>query len=135
VKESLQDLILKVVAPKFEMDLEMVYGADQSNPWRLQAIEHAQFPINTHPVTGQPVWFCNLHNHSRYLRDRRPCTIPEVGMTDVYHGDLGQIVPEDVEHINKVCERNMVPIMLETGDVIPACSMAGRSSKVSVSTW
>jgi len=128
-------LILKVVAPKFEMDLEMVYGADQSNPWRLQAIEHAQFPINTHPVTGQPVWFCNLHNHSRYLRDRRPCTIPEVGMTDVYHGDLGQIVPEDVEHINKVCERNMVPIMLETGDVIPACSMAGRSSKVSVSTW
>ena len=32
---------------------------------------------------GQPVWFCNLHNHSRYLRDRRPCTVPEVGMTDV----------------------------------------------------
>mmetsp|Transcript_112173 Transcript_112173/g.356467 ORF Transcript_112173/g.356467 Transcript_112173/m.356467 type:complete len:495 (+) Transcript_112173:100-1584(+) len=118
VKESLQDLILKVVAPKFEMDLEMVYGADQSNPWRLQDIEHAQSPINTHPVTGQPVWFCNLHNHSRYLRDRRPCTIPEVGMTDVYHGDLGQIAPEDVEHINKVCERNMVPIMMETGDVI-----------------
>eukprot|EP00933_Yihiella_yeosuensis_P060588 TRINITY_DN63339_c0_g1_i1.p1 TRINITY_DN63339_c0_g1~~TRINITY_DN63339_c0_g1_i1.p1 ORF type:complete len:496 (-),score=112.87 TRINITY_DN63339_c0_g1_i1:329-1816(-) len=114
----LQDLILGVVAPKFEMDLEMVYGADQSNPYRLQAIEHAQSPINTHPVTGKPVWFCNLHNHSRYLRDRRPCTIPEVGMTDVYRGDLGTIRYDDVRHINEVCERNMVEMKMVKGDVI-----------------
>jgi len=118
VKDYLQDLILKVVAPKFDMDLEMVYGADQSNPNRLQAIEHAQSPINRHPVTGQPVWFCNLHNHSRYLRDRRPCTVPEVGMTDVYHGDLGKISPEDVRHVNDVCERNIKTIMMEVGDVV-----------------
>lgn len=118
VATYLQELVLGVVAPKFQMDLEMVYGADGSNPRRLQAIEHAQSPINTHPVTGRPVWFCNLHNHSRYLRDRRPCTIPEVGMTDVYHGDLGKISPADVEHINKVCEECIVPIMMEKGDVV-----------------
>lgn len=114
----LQDLILGVVAPKFQMDLEMVYGADGSNPRRLSAIEHAQSPINTHPVTGRPVWFCNLHNHSRYLRDRRPCTVPEVGMTDVYYGDLSKIPPKDLEHINKVCEECIVPIMMEKGDVV-----------------
>lgn len=118
VKDSLQDMILKMVAPKFDMDLEMVYGADPSNPWRLQAIEHAQSPINRHPVTGQPVWFCNMHNHSRYLRDRRPCTVPEVGMTDVYHGDLGRISPDDVRHVNEVCEKNIVPIMMKQGDVV-----------------
>jgi len=118
VKGGLQDLILNVVAPKFQMDLEMVYGADGSNPNRLQAIEHAQSPINKHPVTGQPVWFCNMHNHSRYLRDRRPCTVPEVGMTDVYRGDLSQIEPEDVEHVNEVCERNMISIMMQKGDVV-----------------
>jgi len=117
-KGFLQDLILKAVAPKFDMDLEMVYGADTSNPNRLQAIEHAQSPVNTHPVTGQPVWFCNIHNHSRYLRDRRPCTVPEVGMTDVYYGDLSRIPPEDVEHINTVCERNIVEIMMQKGDVV-----------------
>jgi len=117
-KDYLQDLILKMVAPKFDMDLEMVYGADSSNPWRLQAIEHAQSPINRHPVTGQPVWFCNLHNHSRYLRDRRPCTVPEVGMTDVYHGDLGRISPEDVRHINEVCEKNIKSLMMKEGDVV-----------------
>jgi len=115
---SLQDLILKVVAPKFDMDLEMVYGADQTNPYRLQAIEHAQSPINRHPITGQPVWFCNLHNHSRYLRDRRPCTVPEVGMTDVYRGDLERISPEDVRHINEVCERNISKLMMKEGDVM-----------------
>ncbi|CAE7205119.1 ddaC [Symbiodinium natans] len=116
--DFLQDLILKVVAPKFDMDLEMIYGADQSNPYRLQAIEHAQSPINKHPVTGQPVWFCNLHNHSRYLRDRRPCTVPEVGMTDVYSGDLSTIPYDDVRHINEVCERNIVSMSMKQGDVV-----------------
>jgi hypothetical protein len=118
VKDFFQDLILKAVAPKFDMDLEMIYGADKTNPYRLQAIEHAQSPINTHPVTGQPVWFCNLHNHSRYLRDRRNCTVPEVGMTDVYHGDLGKISPEDVRHINEACEKNIVETMMKPGDVM-----------------
>jgi len=113
-----QDLILKVVAPKFDMDLEMIYGADQSNPYRLQAIEHAQSPINKHPVTGQPVWFCNLHNHSRYLRDRRPCTVPEVGMTDVYSGDLSTIPYDDVRHINEVCEKNIHTMAMKEGDVV-----------------
>jgi len=116
--DFLQNLILNVVAPKFDMDLEMVFGADQSNKYRLQAIEHAQSPINTHPVTGQPVWFCNLHNHSRYLRDRRPCTVPEVGMTDVYSGDLSTIPYDDVRHINEVCERNIVTMPMKKGDVV-----------------
>ena len=66
MKESasdfLQDLIFKVVAPKFDMDLEMVYGADGSNPHRLQAIEHAQSPINKHPVTGQTCTSWNIMN-------------------------------------------------------------------------
>merc|ERR550532_990353 len=115
---ALQNMILKTVAPKFDMDLEMVYGADGTNPYRLQAIEHAQSPINRHPETGQPVWFCNLHNHSRYLRDRRPCTVPEVGMTDVYRGDLSKIDPKDIQHINEVCEKNIVSMMMREGDVM-----------------
>eukprot|EP00929_Paragymnodinium_shiwhaense_P033643 TRINITY_DN1843_c0_g1_i1.p1 TRINITY_DN1843_c0_g1~~TRINITY_DN1843_c0_g1_i1.p1 ORF type:complete len:485 (-),score=145.87 TRINITY_DN1843_c0_g1_i1:259-1713(-) len=114
----LSEIIFGAVAPKFQMDLEMIYNADNSNPNRLQAIEHAQPPINTHPVTGQPVWFCNLHNHSRYLRDRRPCTVPEFGMTDVYYGDLSKIPATDVMHINEVMEKNIVEMMMEPGDVV-----------------
>lgn len=118
VKDGLKDVILEAVEPKFQMDLEMVYNADRSNPYRLSAVEKEEAPINRHPVTGQPVWFCNIHNHSRYLRDRRPCTVPEVGMTDVFYGDLSRIPPEDVRHINDVCERNIVEIMMKPGDVI-----------------
>ena len=65
------------VAPKFDMDLDMVWGTD-GRDMRLQAIEHAQSPINRHPSTGRPVWFCNMHNHARFLRERRMCSVPEV---------------------------------------------------------
>merc|ERR1712134_206994 len=75
------------VAPKFDMDLDMIWGTD-GREMRLQAIEHAQSPVNRHPVTGRPVWFCNMHNHARFLRERRRCAVPEVGMTDVFFGDL-----------------------------------------------
>mmetsp|Transcript_34221 Transcript_34221/g.90198 ORF Transcript_34221/g.90198 Transcript_34221/m.90198 type:complete len:116 (-) Transcript_34221:656-1003(-) len=88
-----QDLIAKAVAPKFDMELEMLWGSD-GKPYRLQAVEPPMSPVNRHPKTGMPVWFCNIHNHARYLRDNRPCTVPEVGMTDVYYGDLSGIPKE-----------------------------------------
>ena len=82
IMEGARVLVDKLVAPKFDMDLEMKYGAD-GNPMRMQAIEQVASPFNRHPVTGELLWFCNIHNHARYLRDRRPCTVPEVGMTEV----------------------------------------------------
>merc|ERR1719194_149782 len=74
----------------------MVWGADGANEgYRLQAIELAESPVNRHPVTKEPLWFCNLHNHSRHLRDNRPCTVPEVGMTETFYGDLSPIPVAD----------------------------------------
>lgn len=86
VKEGFKGLVDIAVAPKFDMDLEMIYEAD-GKPGRLQAVETAESPINRHPVTGLPVWFNNAHNHARKLRDRRPCGVPEVGMTEVFYAD------------------------------------------------
>mmetsp|Transcript_6112 Transcript_6112/g.15040 ORF Transcript_6112/g.15040 Transcript_6112/m.15040 type:complete len:393 (-) Transcript_6112:382-1560(-) len=106
-----------LIAPKFDMDLEMTYGAD-GKEMRLQAIEGKQSPVNRHPETGLPVWFCNVHNHARYLRDRRPCTVPEVGMTDVYLGDLSHLEPADLDHINEVSERNIESCAMQAGDVL-----------------
>eukprot|EP00421_Protoceratium_reticulatum_P072339 CAMPEP_0168408216 /NCGR_PEP_ID=MMETSP0228-20121227/26560_1 /TAXON_ID=133427 /ORGANISM="Protoceratium reticulatum, Strain CCCM 535 (=CCMP 1889)" /LENGTH=94 /DNA_ID=CAMNT_0008421903 /DNA_START=56 /DNA_END=340 /DNA_ORIENTATION=+ len=39
-------------------------------------------------------------------------------MTDVYHGDLGRISPADVRHVNEVCERNIVSMLMKEGDVV-----------------
>ena len=104
LKEGFKNVVEAAVAPKFDMDLEMIYEAD-GKPGRLQAIESRESPINRHPVTKQPVWFCNAHNHLRYLRDRRPCGVPEVGMTDVFFGDLGSLDAEECEEIKRVSEK------------------------------
>lgn len=61
--------------------------SNQNHRLRQQAVETAESPINRHPVTGMPVWFNNAHNHARKLRDRRPCGVPEVGMTEVFYAD------------------------------------------------
>merc|ERR1719183_244193 len=66
VKEGIKGLVDAAVAPKFDMDLEMMYEAD-GKPGRLQPVETAESPINRHPVTGMPVWFNNAHNHARKL--------------------------------------------------------------------
>jgi hypothetical protein len=86
VKNGIKYLVEFAVAPKFDMDLEMIYESD-GRPGRLQAVETSESPINRHPITGLPVWFNNAHNHARKLRDRRPCGVPEVGMTEVFYAD------------------------------------------------
>ena len=69
--DGLKNAVATLVAPKFDMDLDMIFGAD-GKPMRLQAVEQIASPINRHPVTGELLWFCNIHNHARYLRDRTP---------------------------------------------------------------
>jgi hypothetical protein len=86
VKEGIKNIVNIAVAPKFDMDLEMIYESD-GKPGRLQAVETSESPINRHPISGIPVWFNNAHNHARKLRDRRPCGVPEVGMTEVFYAD------------------------------------------------
>ena len=118
-KDDLAKLIGDTVAPKFDMDLEMVWGADGANEgYRLQAIELAESPVNRHPVTKEPLWFCNLHNHSRHLRDNRPCTVPEVGMTETFYGDLSPIPVADLEEIDRASRANIVPTPMTEGDVL-----------------
>ena len=117
-RDALKGAVEALVAPRFDMDLEMVWGAD-GTPGRLQAIETRAAPVVRHPKTRVPVWFCNAHNHLRYLRDRRPCTVPEVGMTDVYLGDaLGRVSPEDCEEVARACEKHIVALPMEAGDVV-----------------
>lgn len=114
---KLGELVDEAVAPKFDLDLEMLWGTD-GRPMRLQAVQNAQSPINRHPDTGRPAWFCNLHNQARFLRERRPCGTPEVGMTDIYFGDLSLIPGEMHAHINAVSEKNIVTVPMTPGDVL-----------------
>merc|ERR1719343_413526 len=118
LRGGFKDLVQNAVAPKFDMELDMVYEAD-GKPGRLQAVEALEPPLNRHPETGVPVWFCNAHNHLRYLRDRRPCGVPEVGMTDVFLGEkLKKVSAEDCDEVKRVAEENIVAVPMEPGDII-----------------
>lgn len=118
VKEGIKNLVDAAVAPKFDMDLEMIYESD-GKPGRLQAVETAERPINRHPVTGMPVWFNNAHNHARKLRDRRPCGVPEVGMTEVFYADtMDPLTLEDCAEIKRVSEKHITALSMEPGDVL-----------------
>ena len=115
--DAVREKVAETVAPKFDMDLDMIWGTD-GKAMRLQAVEAEQPPINLHPVTKRPVWFCNMHNHARFLRERRPCSVPEVGMTDVYYGDLEIIEGELLEAVREACEKNIVKVPMQAGDVL-----------------
>ncbi|GAX14167.1 hypothetical protein FisN_20Hh214 [Fistulifera solaris] len=118
VKEGFKSVVDAAVAPKFDMDLEMIYEAD-GKPGRLQAVETAESPINRHPVTGLPVWFNNAHNHARKLRDRRPCGVPEVGMTEVFYADtMEPLSLEDCQEIKRASEKHITALSMEPGDVL-----------------
>ena len=117
LKEAFKNIVAAAVAPKFDMDLEMIYGAD-GKEGRLQAIEEVESPVNRHPLTKQPVWFCNAHNHLRHLRDRRPCGVPEVGMTDVFFGDLENLAPEECAEIKRASEKCITALPMEPGDIL-----------------
>lgn len=118
VKEGVKGLVDAAVAPKFDMDLEMMYEMD-GKPGRLQAVECAESPINRHPVTGLPVWFNNAHNHARKLRDRRPCGVPEVGMTEVFYADtMEPLSLEDCAEIKRASEKHITALAMEPGDVL-----------------
>lgn len=118
VKEGILQAVDAAVAPKFDMDLEMIYESD-GKPGRLQAVETAESPINRHPVTGMPVWFNNFHNHARKLRDRRPCGVPEVGMTEVFYADtMTPVSLEDCAEIKRVSEKHITALSMEPGDVL-----------------
>ena len=84
-----------------------------------QAVEKAESPINRHPVTGLPVWFNNAHNHARKLRDRRPCGVPEVGMTEVFYADtMEPLSLEDCLEIQRASEKHITAVPMEPGDVL-----------------
>lgn len=118
VKEGVKGLVDAAVAPKFDMDLEMMFEKD-GKAGRLQAVEIAESPINRHPVTGLPVWFNNAHNHARKLRDRRPCGVPEVGMTEVFYADtMEPLSLEDCMEIKRASEKHITALAMEPGDVL-----------------
>jgi len=128
LKEVLQPVFKTVaqagVGAKIDMELELKWDENPKDGLRLQAFSPPQSPINRHPTTGMPSWFCNVHSHSRYLRDRRDGVVAEttgaskLNITDMFYGDGTPIPVEDLEHIDELTMKNLVYVPMEKGDVV-----------------
>jgi len=112
------------VAAKIDMELELKWDENEKDGLRLQAFSPTQSPINRHPTTGEPAWFCNVHSHSRYLRDRRDGELAEttgaskLNVTDMFYGDGTPIPAADLEHIDELTMKNLVYVPMKKGDVV-----------------
>ncbi len=112
------------VGAKIDMELELRWDENDEDGLRLLAFSPPQSPVNRHPVTGKAAWFCNVHSHSRYLRDSRDGKLPEtsgaskLNRTNMYYGDLSEIAEEDLKAIDKATFDNMVYVPMEEGDTV-----------------
>jgi len=112
------------VGAKIDMELELKWAENEKDGLRLLAFSPPQSPVNRHPFTKDAAWFCNVHSHSRYLRDQRDGDLPDtsgaskLNRTDMYYGDGTDISKEDLEHIDAVTRKNLVSVLMEEGDVV-----------------
>jgi len=112
------------VGQKIDMELDLKWDENEKDGLRIQAWSPKQPAINRHPSTGKPAWFCNVHSHSRYLRDTRDGELVEtsgaskLNVTDMFYGDGSPISQEDLEHIDSVIMKNLVYVPMEKGDVV-----------------
>jgi len=128
LKEVLQPVFKGIaqagVGAKIDMELELRWDENEEDGLRLLAFSPPQSPVNRHPITGKPAWFCNVHSHSRFLRDQRDGELPEtsgaskLNRTNMYYGDLGEIPEEDLKAIDKATYDNMVSVPMSAGDVV-----------------
>eukprot|EP00282_Hemiselmis_andersenii_P007981 CAMPEP_0114126388 /NCGR_PEP_ID=MMETSP0043_2-20121206/9806_1 /TAXON_ID=464988 /ORGANISM="Hemiselmis andersenii, Strain CCMP644" /LENGTH=419 /DNA_ID=CAMNT_0001219375 /DNA_START=62 /DNA_END=1321 /DNA_ORIENTATION=+ len=107
---------------KVDFDVEMFWNRVDGQRV-IQAHAPPQPPVILHPDTGLATWFCNVHSHSLVLRDERDGVLPEttgasrLNKSDCLFGDGSAIPLDDLKHIDEVTRKNIVPVLMEKGDV------------------
>jgi len=110
----------------FTVDLQWEEGG-YDGVKMLQARAPSQPPILSHPVTGEPTWFCNVHSHSSKLRKDREATYgaerfedgaSQINKSDMFYGDDGDISDADLEHMDRVTMANVQYVKMTEGDVV-----------------
>jgi len=131
VQSVIQTLVSAAINAKVDFSVDLQWGDAETNSYdkvrMLQARAPVQPPIVRHPTTGEPTWFCNVHSHSRVLRQERELVYgaerfedgaSQINKSDMYYGDDGDLMPEDLKHMDEVTYKNMVYIKMTEGDVV-----------------
>ena len=126
---AVRGVVAAAINAKVDFDVDMQWLDDEASAYgddkTLQARAPVQPPVVLHPATGEPTWFCNVHSHSRVLRDERDgkdlaesSGASKLNRTNMYYGDLSEIPEVDLRAIDEAVMRNLVKVPMKEGDVV-----------------
>lgn len=128
LKGAIKGLASAAINAKVDFSVDLQWGeGGYDNVKMLQARAPSQPPIVTHPVTGDPTWFCNVHSHSSKLRkdreeiygaERFEDGASQINKSDMFYGDDGDITDEDLEHMDEITMKNVQFVKMTEGDVV-----------------
>ena len=98
-----------------------------SGEMALQGYASPQPAVIRDPVSQLPVYFCNLHSHSKFLRDDRQKALGELqkttgasqaNKTDVSYGDDDMFSDEELREVDRATMKCVKQVAMEHGDVM-----------------
>mmetsp|Transcript_26937 Transcript_26937/g.84509 ORF Transcript_26937/g.84509 Transcript_26937/m.84509 type:complete len:431 (-) Transcript_26937:157-1449(-) len=122
--KSLLDVALKM---KVDFDVDSLFEKDDEGNTVFRVIAEPQPPVIRNPETGEPVWFCNIHSHSKYLRDQREMRDGKLGATtgaskfnktDVRFGDLSGLDEKVLKAVDAATMKLVNRVKMQRGDVV-----------------
>jgi len=93
----------------------------------LQGYASPQPAVIEDPNSGLPVVFCNIHSHSKFLRDDRQKQLgalqettgaSKANKTDVSYGDDSPFTEEELREYDRAVMKVMNPIPMKAGEVV-----------------
>jgi len=114
---------LKVDFPVFFRFVDEGYDGEMA----LQGYADPQPAVIEDPVSKLPVVFCNIHSHSKFLRDDRQKSLgalqetsgaSKANKTDVSYGDDSPFTEEELYEFDRAVMKVMKPIPMKAGDVV-----------------
>lgn len=128
VMNFIQSLASFAINSKVDFDVELLWGmGGYDNVRMLQARAPSQPPILSHPVTGEPTWFCNVHSHSSKLRkgreeiygaERFEDGASQINKSDMFYGDDGDLTEAELQILDQVTTKNIRYVKMSEGDVV-----------------
>lgn len=114
---------------KVDFDIDLVWDEDNEGKPCIHAIAPLQTPVVRHPDTNEPVWFCNIHSHSDYLRQQREARdgtldlsettgSSRLNRTDIRFGDLSAMSRRALEAFDALVMKNLKWVAMQKGDVV-----------------
>jgi len=129
LEEPMLSLASMAAKKKVDFDIDLIWSKDTEGESCIHVIAPAQPPVVRHPETGEPVWFCNVHSHSDYLRvqrEERDGTVElskttgssRLNRTDIRFGDFSKFSQKWLDMVDRTVMDNLKWVKMSPGDVV-----------------